>query len=123
MSINSVALCGNITRNADVRQTKSGMPITSFGIAVNDRRKNPLSGEWEDVPNFFDVTVFGKYGETLSNRLVTGAKVALNGSLRWSQWEKDGQKRSKVEVIADDIELFTAPKPKEPAMYEDDCPF
>lgn len=124
MSINSVALCGNITRNADVRQTKGGMPITTFGIAVNDRRKNPLSGEWEDTPNFFDVTIFGRYGETLSPRLTTGAKVALNGSLRWSQWEKDGQKRSKVEVIADDIELFTAPKPKpDTSLYDDDCPF
>lgn len=123
MSINMVALCGNLTRNAEVRQSKSGMPVTKFGIAVNDRRKNPLTGEWEDVPNFFDVVVFGKYGESLSGKLVTGTKVALNGSLKWSQWEKDGQKRSKVEVRADDVEIFTEPKPKEPALYEDDCPF
>lgn len=124
VSINVVALCGNLTRTAEVRQTKSGMAVASFGIAVNERRKNPFSGEWEDYANFFDVTMFGKYAESVAPKLTKGTKVALNGSLRYSQWEKDGAKRSKVEVIADNVEFVTQPKQQaETLLYDEEIPF
>ena len=122
VSMNIVALVGNLTRDAEVRQTKSGTAVTSFGIAVNTRHKNIMSGEWEDYPNFFDVTMFGKYGQAISDRLTCGSKVALNGSLRYSSWEKDGQKRSKVEVVADNVE-FLSSVAKAETLFDDDCPF
>lgn len=107
MSINRVNLSGNLTRDPELRSTKSGMVVLSFGIAVNDRRKNAQTGEWEDVPNFIDVTMFGKHAESISRFLHKGSKISLDGKLRYSQWEKDGQRRSKLEVVAEDIELMS----------------
>ena len=109
MSINRVVISGHLTRDCELRSTASGMSVLKMGIAVNDRRKNPSSGEWEDVPNFFDVTVFGSRGESLANFLSKGSKVAIEGKLRWSSWETpEGDKRSKVEIIADDIEFMSS---------------
>lgn len=107
MSINRVIISGNLTRDAEVRNTASGMAVAQFGVAVNDRRKNPQTGDWEDYPNFIDCTIFGTRGEALAQYLTKGAKVAIEGKLRWSQWEKDGQKRSKLEVIVDEVELMS----------------
>lgn len=107
MSINRVNISGNLTREPEIRRTQSGMAILSFGVAVNDRRKNPQSGEWEDYANFVDCTMFGNRAESLSNILTKGMKVAIDGKLRWSQWEREGQKRSKLEVIVDEIEFMS----------------
>ena len=107
MSINRVVLTGNLTRDPELRRTQSGMAIMSFGLAVNDRRKNSQTGEWEDYANFIDCTMFGNRGEALSNILTKGMKVAIEGKLRWSQWERDGQKRSKIEVIVDEIDFMS----------------
>lgn len=107
MSINRVALSGNLTRNPELRETSGGTSILAFGIAVNERRKNQASGEWEDYPNFFDCIAFGKRAESLSRILTKGMKVAIDGRLHYSSWEnKEGQRRSKVEVIADDIDIM-----------------
>jgi single-strand DNA-binding protein len=84
------------------------MPVLGMGIAVNDRRKNPTTGEWEDYPNFIDCTMFGARAESVSRFLSKGSKVAIEGKLRWSQWEREGQKRSKIEVIVDEIEFMTS---------------
>jgi len=109
MSINRVCISGNLTRDPELRQSAGGLSILKMGIAVNDRRKNPQSGEWEDVPNFFDVTMFGTRAESVSRFLSKGSKLAIEGKLHWSQWETpDGDKRSKVEIIADDIEFMSA---------------
>ena len=99
MSINRVIISGNLTRDPELRQTQSGMAVLSFGVAVNDRRKNPSTGEWEDYPNFVDCTMFGARANSLAQYLSKGTKVSIEGKLRWSQWERDGQKRSKLEVI------------------------
>lgn len=107
MSINRVAISGNLTRDPELRQTAGGMAILGFGVAVNDRRKNQQTGEWEDYPNFIDCTMFGARAEKLQPYLAKGTKVAIDGKLRWSQWERDGQKRSKVEVIVDEIEFMS----------------
>ena len=106
MSINKVVLSGNLTRDMELRQTANGFSVGSFGMAVNDRRKNPQTGEWEDYPNFVDVTLFGNRATALQQHLVKGAKIALEGKLRYQSWERDGQKRSKLEVVADEIELM-----------------
>lgn len=103
MSINRATISGNLTRDAELRSTASGMPVLSFSVAVNDRRKNNQTGEWEDVPNFIDCTMFGKRASSLRQYLTKGMKVFIDGKLRWSQWERDGQKRSKLEVIVDEL--------------------
>ena len=108
MSINRVIISGNLTRDPELRSTQSGMAVLSFGVAVNDRRKNPTTGEWEDYPNFVDCTMFGARANSLSQYLSKGTKVSIEGKLRWSQWERDGQKRSKLEVIVDEIEFMSS---------------
>lgn len=107
MSINRVNISGNLTRDPELRVTAAGSNILTFGVAVNDRRRNPKSGEWEDYPNFIDCVVFGNRAELLQKFLSKGSKVAIEGKLRWSQWEKDGQKRSKIEVIVDEVEFLS----------------
>jgi single-strand DNA-binding protein len=83
------------------------MAIMSLGIAVNDRRKNSQTGEWEDYANFIDCTMFGTRAESVSNYLHKGSKVGIDGKLRYSTWERDGQKRSKLEVIVDELEFLS----------------
>ena len=82
--------------------------MLGFGVAVNDRRKNQQTGEWEDYPNFIDCTMFGARAESLSRYLSKGTKVSVEGKLRWSQWEREGQKRSKLEVIVDELEFMSS---------------
>lgn len=106
MSINRVSISGNLTRDPELRMTSSGSQVLSFCVAVNDRRRN-AQGDWEDVPNYVDCVLFGSRAEALSKFLAKGQKVALEGRLRWSQWERDGQKRSKLEVIADNLDFFS----------------
>ena len=86
MSINRVVISGNLTRDAELRQTQSGSSILAFGVAVNDRRKNSQTGEWEDYPNYIDCTMFGPRAEKLAQYLTKGLKVAIEGKLRYSSW-------------------------------------
>ena len=130
MSINNVSVTGNLTREPELRATQGGTPVLSFGIAVNDRRKN-AAGQWEDVPNFFECVTFGNRATALSDILSKGMKVAIAGKLHYSSWEKDGQKHSKVDIIANDVELMQNRMPQqeqpqqqeEPAYYDADLPF
>lgn len=137
MSINRVTITGNLARDPDLRTTATGNPVLGFSVAVNDRRKNNATGEWEDQPNFVDCTMFGTRAEKITPYLSKGTKVAIEGKLRWSQWERDGQKRSKLEVIIDEIEFLsqrgsevahTAPvQPAQPvvdaSIYDTSIPF
>lgn len=107
MSINRVSISGNLTRDPELRSTQGGKSILTFGVAVNDRRRNPQTGEWEDVPNFVDCVVFGARAEALGKFLSKGSKVAIDGKLRYSSWEKDGQRRSKLEVIVEECEFLS----------------
>lgn len=110
MSINRVNISGNLTRDPELRAVSSGTQVLTFGVAVNDRRRNPQTNEWEDVPNFVDCVVFGARAEALARFLSKGMKVAVEGKLRYSSWEtKDGQRRSKLEVVVDEVE-FLAPR-------------
>lgn len=104
-NINRVIISGRLTRDPELRQTAGGTPVLGMGVAVNDRRRNVQSGQWEDYTNFIDCTMFGARAESLSRILTKGMLVCIEGRLRWSQWERDGQKRSKIEVIVDELEL------------------
>ena len=108
MSINRVIISGNLTRDAELRQTASGTSVLGFGVAVNDRRRNNQTGEWEDYANFVDCTMFGQRAQAIAQYLRKGLKVAIEGKLRYSSWERDGQKRSKLEVIVDDLEFMSS---------------
>ena len=125
MSINRVEITGNLTRDPEIRATAGGTPVMSFGVAVNDRRKNAQTGEWEDYPNYIDCTMFGSRAEAVSRYLSKGSKVAIDGKLRYSQWEKDGQKRSKVEVIVEEIEFMNSQRRQrsEASTFDSDVPF
>nr|UWI30790.1 MAG: Single-strand binding protein family protein [Bacteriophage sp.] len=106
MSINRVCISGNLTRDPELRATAGGTQVLGFGVAVNDRRKNQQTGEWEDYPNFVDCTMFGNRAEAVGRFLAKGMKVAIEGKLRYSSWERDGQKRSKLEVIVDELDVM-----------------
>ena len=107
MSINRVVVSGNLTREPELRQAGS-TTVLQFGIAVNERRRNSQTDQWEDHPNFFDVLVWGARGEGLSRVLTKGMKVAIEGKLRWSSWTaQDGGKRSKVEIVADNVDFMS----------------
>ena len=146
-NINRVNISGNLTRDPELRSTTGGTQILSFGVAVNDRRRNQQSGEWEDYPNYIDCVLFGSRADALSRYLFKGTKVAIEGKLRYSSWEaKDGTKRSKMEVVVDEVEFLSrdggayqqpapqpaqqsfsaaAPAPATPAaqVYDEDIPF
>ena len=109
MSINRVNITGNLTRDPELRSTAGGMAVLGFGGAVNDRRKNQQTGQWEDYPNFVDCTMFGNRAEALSRILRKGMKVAIEGKLRYSSWEdkNGGGRRSKIEIIPDEVELLS----------------
>ena len=108
MSINRVNISGNLTRDAELRSTQSGMAILSVGIAVNDRRKNNQTGEWEDHPNYIDCTMFGERAAKIAQYLTKGTKVAIDGKLRYSSWvDNQGNKRSKLDAVIDDIEFMS----------------
>ena len=125
MSINKSFISGNLTRDPELRHTQSGMAVMGFGVAVNERRRNQSTGEWEDHPSFVDCTMFGKRAEAVSKLLSKGAKVAVEGRLRYSSWEaKDGSKRSKLEVVVEEIEIMPrAQEQQQTELYDDDLPF
>lgn len=105
MAINTCTISGNLTRDPELRATASGTAVHGFSVAVNDRRKNQQTGVWEEHPNYIDCTVFGARAEALANILHKGSGVTVQGKLRWSEWEREGQKRSKIEVVVDEIAL------------------
>ncbi|MFW5811629.1 MAG: single-stranded DNA-binding protein [Alkalispirochaetaceae bacterium] len=102
--MNVVALTGRLTRDAELKYTNSGMAICAFSVAVNRRRKQ--GDDWVDEANFFDVTLFGRRGEAIQRYLTKGTQVAVQAELRQDRWEQDGNRRSKIQIIANDIALL-----------------
>lgn len=126
--LNSVTLGGNLTRDPELRYTQGGTAVLSMSVAVNESRKDG-NGEWADYPNYIDMTLFGKRAESVSDYLSKGTYVAVTGRLHQNRWEKDGQKRSKVEVTVDNIHFKSigqkthAEQPEDAGMYDEDIPF
>ena len=107
--VNMVVLIGRLTRDAELRYTNSGIAVCKFSLAVNRRKRSGDS--WETEANFFDVVVWGKQGEAVQRYLEKGKQVAVSGELRQSRWEQNGQNRSKVEVIATNLQLLGGGSP------------
>jgi len=104
VDLNHVVLIGRLTRDAELKSIASGQAVCKFSIAVNRRRKN--GDQWEDEANFFDIVVWGRQGESLHQYLIKGKMVAVDGELRQDRWQQDGQNRSKVEIVANNIQLL-----------------
>ena len=104
-SFNRVVLMGNLTRDVDVRYLQSGTAVTDIGLAVNDRRKNQ-AGEWVDEATFVDITLWGRTAEVAGEYLSKGSPVLIEGRLKLDTWETDGQKRSKLKVIGERMQML-----------------
>ena len=103
-SFNKVMLMGNLTRDPELRYTSNGSAVTSFGLAVN--RKFKQGDEWKDDVCFVDITVWGKQGENCAEYLSKGRPAFVEGFLKFSTWESDGQKRNKLEVVANTVQFL-----------------
>jgi single-strand DNA-binding protein len=100
-------MTGNLTADPELRSLPSGMSVCSLRIACNTRRKNGSTGEWEDKPNYFNVTVWGAQGENAAKYLSKGRPVAIDGRLEWREWEsQDGTKRQATDIIADSVQFL-----------------
>ena len=108
-SYNRVILMGNITRDIELRYTQGGTAVTELGLAVNDRRKNP-AGEWVDEATFVDVTLWGRTAEIAGQYLGKGSPVLIEGRLKLDMWEKDGQKRNKLKVVGEKLQMLGSKK-------------
>ena len=103
-SFNKVMLMGNLTRDPELRYTSNGSAVTSFGLAVN--RKFKQGDEWKEDVCFVDITVWGKQGENCAEYLSKGRPAFVEGRLQYSTWESDGQKKSKLEVVANTVQFL-----------------
>jgi single-strand DNA-binding protein len=130
---NTVYLSGNLTRDPELRYTPNGTAVASFGLAVNNRKKQ--GDQWVDDPCFIDVTAFGKDAEQVGEFLNKGMSIMVEGRLQYRTWEaNDGTKRSKHEIVAERIRLLarmdgsksagSGGKSQGPSEYDDsDVPF
>lgn len=106
MAINRTTIVGNLTRDPELRQLQSGSNVVSLRVAVNDRRKNQY-GQWEDAPNFFNVTAFDGLANNVAQYTRKGSQVAIDGRLRWREWQdQQGNKRESIEIVASDIQFI-----------------
>lgn len=131
--LNHTVLVGRLTRDAELKYTANGQAVCKFALAVGRRRKN--GDEWVDETSFFDIVLWGKSGETLNQYLVKGKQVAIDGELRQERWEQDGQTRSRVSVVANNVQLLgggaQSGHPQQPTAdpaqsgdgFTDDIPF
>jgi single-strand DNA-binding protein len=104
-SYNRVILIGNVTRDIELRHVGSGTAVTDLGIAINERIKK--GEDWVDDTTFVDCTLWGRTAEVASEYLSKGSPVMIEGKLRFEQWEKDGQKHSRLKVVGERLQLLT----------------
>ena len=104
-SFNRVILVGNVTRDPELKMLSSGTAVCEIGLAVNERYKNK-SGEWVEEPTYVDITLWGRTAEVANQYLSKGSPAMIEGRLKLETWEKDGQKRSKLKVIGERLQLL-----------------
>jgi len=107
-SFNQVVLMGNLTRDPELRQTPNGQNVCSFSLALNRSYKDG-TGEWKEVTDYIDIVAWGPLGERVAQYLSKGRPCLVNGRLQSRSWEQDGNKRSKVEVVAQDVTFLGSP--------------
>lgn len=104
-NLNRVVLTGNLTRDPELKNTSSDLKVCRMRVACNGRVKR--GGEWQDKANYFDVTCFGSQAENCARYLSKGRQIAIDGRLDWQEWEKDGQKRQAVQIIAETVQFIS----------------
>ena len=102
-SVNQVTLMGNLTRDPELRSTPTGQQVCSFSLALNRAYKDTKTDEWVEATDFVDVVAWGQLGERVAQYLQRGRRCLVQGRLQSRNWEQEGQKRSKVEVLASDV--------------------
>lgn len=129
MSLNQVSVSGNLGADAELRSTKGGTPVLTFALAVNERVKQ-ADGTWGDRASWIDCVLFGTRAQALADWLRKGNKVAVQGRLRTSTWERDGVSHKRTEVVVEEVDLMTVRRDKQqgaaqdaPGVYEEDVPF
>lgn len=103
--INRVILVGRVVKDAELKFTSASTPVTRFSVAVNRSRKN--GDQWEEEVSYIDIVLWGRSAESISKFLIKGKQVAVEGELRQNRWEQDGQQRSKLEVVASNVQLLS----------------
>ena len=134
-SFNRVVLVGNLTREVELKKTNTGTHVTEIGMAVNDRKKDQ-SGNWVEEATFVDVTLWARTAEVASEYLHKGDPILIEGRLKYDQWETDGQKRSRLGVVGERMQLLggkrradgqvaqeTAKEQGPPSVADEECPF
>ena len=106
-SLNQVTLMGNLTRDPELRQTPTGQNVTSFSLALNRSYKDQ-GGEWQEATDYIDIVAWGPLAERVAQYLSKGRRCLVQGRLQSRSWEQDGQKRNKVEVLANDVTFLDA---------------
>ena len=120
--LNHVVLIGRLTRDAELKTLSNGQAVCKFSIAVNRRQKD--SENWIDIANFFDIVIWGRQGESLHKFLVKGKMIAVDGELRQDRWQADGQNRSKIEIVANYVQLLNTGHPENNSnKFDDEIPF
>lgn len=129
MSLNQVSVSGNLGADAELRSTKGGTPVLTFALAVNERVKQ-ADGTWGDRASWIDCVLFGARAQALADWLRKGSKVAVQGRLRTSTWERDGVSHKRTEVVVEEVDLMTIRRDKQqgaaqeaPGVYDADIPF
>jgi single-strand DNA-binding protein len=113
-TINRVVLVGRLTRDPELRSTAAGTSVCRLRLACNASWRNKDTGELDERPNFFDITVFGASGEACARFLAKGRPVAVDGRLEWREWETaDGDRRQSVGVLADSVQFLAPRQPSE----------
>lgn len=120
--INQCVIEGNLTRDAELRVTQGGTNVLTWTLASNDQQKDPKTGRWEDVANFVDCTLFGSRAEALSGLLTKGRHVVVSGRLKYRSWERDGERRSALEVRVQEVSLVGRAEAAT-ATYDEEIPF
>lgn len=134
MAINRVTIMGNLTRDAELRKKGDATSVLTFGLAINEKKKDNETGEYVDAPVFVDCALFGARAEALAPYLTKGKKVSVDGRLRYHSWMKNDEKRHALSVLVTDIEFADSKgagkdtvsaqgQSTEPETYDADIPF
>ena len=109
--INRVILVGRLVKDAELKFTSASTPVARFSLAVNRSRKN--GDQWEEEVSYIDIVLWGRSAEAISKYLQKGKQVVVEGELRQNRWEQDGQQRSKLEVVAGNVQLLSSGAPSQ----------
>ena len=115
-SFNRVILIGNLTRDVELRNTQTGMAVTDLGLAINDRVKR--NDAWVEETTFVDVTLWGRTAEVAAEYLSKGAPVLIEGKLRTEEWQKDGQRRTKLKVVGESMQMLGSRQEKQEPVQQ-----